>query len=160
MGVCCIVFDIDGMLFEFFMSFVNIEKNKILRINVFNISCFLNIGNIEKCPFIYWLNGRWFLQIVDIGNFNMKLNGRWFPQILDHVDRDNGNLYIYVAGTEGESDGNLHGETQEFKCNIFLYYFLIAVNCTGTSKQSKLTIAHGHHNYILRARPCLQYLIY
>ena len=51
-------------------------------------------GNIEKCPFTYWLNGRWFLQIVDIGNFNMKLNGRWFPQI---VDRDSGNLYpIYI----------------------------------------------------------------
>ena len=28
MGVCCIVFDIDGMLFEF----LNIEKNKIVRI--------------------------------------------------------------------------------------------------------------------------------
>ena len=32
MGVCCIVFDFDGMLFEFFMNFLNIEKNKILRI--------------------------------------------------------------------------------------------------------------------------------
>ena len=54
------------------------------------------IGNIEKFPFTYWLNGRWFLQIVDIhvGNFNMKLTGRWFPQI---VDRDSGNLYpIYI----------------------------------------------------------------
>ena len=52
MGVCCIVFDIDGMLFEFFMNFLN------------------------------RLNGRWFLEIVDIhvGNFNMKLTGRWFPQ--------------------------------------------------------------------------------
>ena len=29
MGVCCIVFYIDGMLFEFFMNFLNIEKNKI-----------------------------------------------------------------------------------------------------------------------------------
>ena len=29
MGVCCIVFDIDGILFEFFMNFLNIEKNKI-----------------------------------------------------------------------------------------------------------------------------------
>ena len=28
-GGCCIVFDIDGMLFEFFMNFLNIEKNKI-----------------------------------------------------------------------------------------------------------------------------------
>ena len=51
-------------------------------------------GNIEKCPFPYWLNARWFLQIVDLGNFNMKLNGRLFPQI---VDRDSGNLYpIYI----------------------------------------------------------------
>ena len=23
----------------------------------------------EKCPFIYWLNGRWFLQIVDRGQW-------------------------------------------------------------------------------------------
>ena len=39
------------------------------------------IGNIEKFPFTYWLNGRWFLQIIDIhvGNFYMKLTGRWFP---------------------------------------------------------------------------------
>ena len=29
MGVCCIVFDIDGMLLEFCMIFLNIEKNKI-----------------------------------------------------------------------------------------------------------------------------------
>ena len=36
MGVCCIVFDIDGMLFEFFMIFLNIEKNEILRIFVPN----------------------------------------------------------------------------------------------------------------------------
>ena len=37
---------------------------------------------------------KWFLQIVDIGNFNMKLNGMWFPQI---VDRDSRNLYpIYI----------------------------------------------------------------
>ena len=35
--------------------------------------CFFYAGNIEKCPFTYWLNGRWFLQIVDIGNFNMRL---------------------------------------------------------------------------------------
>ena len=35
MGVCCIVFDIDGMLFEFFMNFLNIEK----KINL-NFFCF------------------------------------------------------------------------------------------------------------------------
>ena len=39
MGVCCIVFDIDGMLFEFFMNFLNIEKNKI-KIFVFQYFMF------------------------------------------------------------------------------------------------------------------------
>ena len=34
--VCCIVFYIDGMLFEFLMNFLNIEKNN-------NISCFLRV---------------------------------------------------------------------------------------------------------------------
>ena len=55
------------------------------------------IGNIEKFPFTYWLNGRWFLQIVDIhvGNFDMKLTGRWFPQIVDR-DRDSP-IYIYIT---------------------------------------------------------------
>ena len=32
MGVCCIVFDIDGMLFEFFMNFLNIEKFSIFHV--------------------------------------------------------------------------------------------------------------------------------
>ena len=25
----------------------------------------------EKCPFTYWLNGRWFLQIVERDNWNL-----------------------------------------------------------------------------------------
>ena len=93
MGVCCIVFDIDGMLFEFFMNFLNIEKKKLrfFFLNFMFSSCFMlfptlkkknigvkkNIGGgggggqhlflfFEKCPFTYWLNGRWFLQIVGI----------------------------------------------------------------------------------------------
>ena len=51
MGVCCIVFDIDGMLFEFFMNFLNIEKNKILRLffSIFHIFfAFHAISNIKK----------------------------------------------------------------------------------------------------------------
>ena len=31
-GVCYIVFDIDGMLFEFFINFLNIEKNRDIYI--------------------------------------------------------------------------------------------------------------------------------
>ena len=51
MGVCCIVVDIDGMLFEFFMNFLNIEKNKILRIcfSIFHVFfAFHAISNIKK----------------------------------------------------------------------------------------------------------------
>ena len=49
------------------------RQNNYFSFNVFFV-CFY-AGNIEKCPitYSYWLNGRWFLQIVDIGNFNMRL---------------------------------------------------------------------------------------
>ena len=51
MGVCCVVFDIDGMLFEFFMNFLNIEKNKIFFIffSIFQVLfAFHAISNIKK----------------------------------------------------------------------------------------------------------------
>ena len=37
--MCCVVFDIDGMLFEFLMNLLYIETNKILRIisSIFNV---------------------------------------------------------------------------------------------------------------------------
>ena len=121
MRVRCIVFDIDGMLFEYYMNFLNIEKNKILRnlflqnfmfssrfmlfaiyiffwckqipgggggvieklifllekqfFSHFTFYAIFNIKkkNIEKCPFTYWLNGRWFLQIVDRDSWNLHV---------------------------------------------------------------------------------------
>ena len=51
MGVCCIVFDIDGLLLEFCMNFLNIEKNKILRIlfQYFMLSSrFMLFPNLKK----------------------------------------------------------------------------------------------------------------
>ena len=73
MGVCCLVFDIDGMLFEFFMNFLNIEKKKVRiffrtnskksiaclshsfsRYMLFSTLNFFWGGNIEKFPFTYW----------------------------------------------------------------------------------------------------------
>ena len=51
MGVCCIVFHIDGMLFDFFMNFLNIEKNKILNIffSIFHVFfAFHAISNIKE----------------------------------------------------------------------------------------------------------------
>ena len=66
------------MFFSHFMPFTTfletffLEKNNYFSFNVFFVF-FFYARNIEKCPFTYWLNGRWFLQIVDIGNFNMRL---------------------------------------------------------------------------------------
>ena len=114
MGVCCIVFDFDGMLFEFFMNFLNIEKNNyyyfffqyfkfssrfmlfptlkkknwykkirggggvwifFLEKQFFLISLCMLFSTlkiyIEKCPFTYWLNGRWFLQIVERDSWHL-----------------------------------------------------------------------------------------
>ena len=69
------------MFFSHFMLFPTfLEKNLGIQNNYFSFNIFFVFfyaGNIEKCLFTYsyWLNGRWFLQIVDIlaGNFNMKL---------------------------------------------------------------------------------------
>ena len=50
MGVCCIVFYIDGMLFDFFMNFLNIEKNIFfLFFSIFQVFfAFHAISNIKK----------------------------------------------------------------------------------------------------------------
>ena len=68
------------------MNFLNIQKNKILRISFFSIFhvffAFYAISNIKKkicggCRNIFfyknscWLNGRWFLQIVDRDSGNL-----------------------------------------------------------------------------------------
>ena len=99
MGVCCVIFYIDGMLFEFCMNFLNIEKNKFEKKKFFKISYILRVscsgGGVEffflekqfflislfilcyfqffflKFPFTYWLNGRWLLQIVDRDSWDL-----------------------------------------------------------------------------------------
>ena len=72
-------------LFPTFLKKIQNNYYYYFSFNIFFVF-FLYAGNIVKCPFTYsyWLNGRWFLQIVDIhvGNFNMNLPGRWFPQIV------------------------------------------------------------------------------
>ena len=61
-------------VFSHFMLFPTFLENNYFSFNIFFVF-FLYAGNIEKCPFTYsyWLNGRWFLQIVDIGNFITRL---------------------------------------------------------------------------------------
>ena len=76
----------------FFMFFFMLDLFPIFKKNVYFF------GNIEKCPFTYWLNGRWFLQIVDIGNINMKLSGRWLPHIVDWESISNIIIYKKNCG--------------------------------------------------------------
>ena len=69
-----------------FMLFPTFKKKKLVYTKlgeVSKISRFISrfmlfstlknhcLGNIEKCPFTYWLNGRWFLQIVDRDSGNL-----------------------------------------------------------------------------------------
>ena len=64
-------------VFLTFYAIYNISRKiKFWECNYFSFNVFFVFfyaGNIENCPFTYWLNGRWFLQIVDIKNFNMRL---------------------------------------------------------------------------------------
>ena len=47
-----------------------LEKQFFL-ISRFMLFSTLKKTNIEKCPFTYWLNGRWILQIVDRDCWNL-----------------------------------------------------------------------------------------
>ena len=51
------------------VDFFFLEKQFFL-ISRFMLFSTLNTNNIEKFPFTYWLNGRWFLQIVDRDSWN------------------------------------------------------------------------------------------
>ena len=177
MGVCCIVFDIDEM-FEFFMNFLNIEKNKINLIfskfhvffvfhaisNIkkkiwcrknsggggggvefffleknsfsFHILCyFQNIKkSIEKCPFTYWLNGMWFLQIVDRDSWNLYPLYPLFP-CSDFVSQ----MWGWLGGGGGGGvmffshfmlfptfiEKNLGIQNNYFSFNVFFVFFFV-----------------------------------
>ena len=46
-------------------------EQQFFLISRFMLFSTLQKNNIEKCPFTYWLNGRWFLQIVDRDSWNL-----------------------------------------------------------------------------------------
>ena len=59
--------------------------------------------NIEKCPFTYWLNGIWLLQIVDR---EFEHGVKWKVISPDSRYRDSGNLYpIYPPFPWGGGGG-------------------------------------------------------
>ena len=50
----------------FYIFFLEISFFRKTILSHFTFYAIFNIKkNIEKCPFTYWLNGRWFLQIVE-----------------------------------------------------------------------------------------------
>ena len=59
-----IIFSIFHVFFTFY-AISNINKKNSVTKNV----------KFEKCPFTYWLNGRWFLQIVDRDSWNLYMWG-------------------------------------------------------------------------------------
>ena len=56
---------------------------------------------IEKCPFTYWLNGRWFLQIVDRDSGNLYPIYPLFPFFYlkcgGGLGRGGGGGYVFLA---------------------------------------------------------------
>ena len=46
-------------------------EKQFFLISHFMLFSTLKENNIEKCLFTYWLNGRWFLQIVDRDSWNL-----------------------------------------------------------------------------------------
>ena len=67
------------MFFSHFMLFPTFIEKKIWEYKtiishlMFSFFCMLEILKSAPFTYSYWLNGRWFLQIVDIGNFIMRL---------------------------------------------------------------------------------------
>ena len=57
MGVCCIVFDIDGMLFEFFMNFFNIEKYNYFFSKFMFSSRFMLFPTFKKKNWVKQISG-------------------------------------------------------------------------------------------------------
>ena len=65
----------------------------------------LKKNNIEKCPFTYWLNGRWFRQIVDGDSWNLYPLYPLFP------------CSDFVSQMWGGLGGG---------CNVFLTFYAIS----------------------------------
>ena len=104
------------------MIFLNIEKKNFMNfLSIFHVffafcavfsikkNC---LGNIEMCPFTYWLNGRWFLQIVD---------------------RDSGKLYpIYPLFTCSDILSKMWGCLGGGGVMFFLNFYILCCNMYNT----------------------------
>ena len=88
--------------------------------------------NIEKCPFTYWLNGRWFLQIVERDSWNLYPLYPLFP-CSDFVSQMWGwfggggcNVFLtFYAISSISRKNNLPIQTNYLSFNVFFMFFFV-----------------------------------
>ena len=85
--------------------------------------------NIEKCPFTYWLNGRWFLQIVERDSWNLYPLYPLFP-CSDFVSQMWGwlgcNVFLTFYAISSISKKNYLGiQTNYFSFNVFFVFCFV-----------------------------------
>ena len=85
---------------------------------IFNIK-----KNIEKCPFTYWLNGRWLLQIVERDSWNLYPLYPLFP-CSDFVSQ----IWGWFGGGGG--------------CNVFSHFMLFPTFLEKKIWEYKTIISH------------------
>ena len=85
-------------------------------------------NTIERCPFTYWLNGRWFLQIVDGDSGNLYIHIILYSRVLifdlKHIKcggglgGGGGNIFLAFYAISNISRKNNSGNKKQ---NIFLF---------------------------------------
>ena len=80
-----------------FMPFPTFKKKLVFLISRAMLFSTLK-QNIEKCPFTYWLNGRWLLQIVDIGTVGIYIHYILYSLVLILYLKCGGGLGVVWGG--------------------------------------------------------------
>ena len=108
------------------------RKTIISLISLFMLFSTLKKNNIEKCPFTYWLNRRWFLQIVDGDSWNLYPLYPLFP-CSDFVSQMWGwfggggcNVFLtFYAISNISRKTNLGIQTNYFSFHVFFVFFFV-----------------------------------
>ena len=149
MGVCCIVFDIDGMLLEFFMNFLNIGKI-IFFFQYFMFSSHFMGGGVE----FFFLEKQLFLisRFMLFSTFKkietprlsitFSLLVKWEVVSLV-VDRDSWNLYpLYPLFPCSDIVSQMWGWFGGGGCNVFLKFYAISNISRNKIWEYKTIISH------------------
>ena len=93
---------------------------------------FATLKNIEKCPFTYWLNVRWFLQIVERDSWNLYPLYPLFPcsdfvsQMWGWFGGGGSNVFLtFYAISNISRNKNLGIQNNYFSFNAFFVFFFL-----------------------------------